>query len=453
MRTTARRILVPLFASGTYLRLAHLSPDTPNVDVTVTSSGRPDWSVRLAGVGYGDVSGYQRIEPGNHTIAMRPAGADPTSAPVISATLDAAEGNAYTVAGLGNFDGLALKVLDDDISLPPSGQARVRVVNAAPAAGDLEVELSGETAVEQAAFGGASEYALVDSGRLDLRVVPAGGEPVGLPVTLDPGGVYTALVLEEGGKLVPEVKADAKGAEVVPAGGVETGFGGAADGSPSVAPVLLGLGVAAAARAGAPPHGMRRLVGAVAAVLLGVCGCAAQDSDARPGAVGWAPVTSQNPDGVAPAWEGASAADPTRLRIPAIGVDTELVDLSVDGGGVLIPPGSAEVVGWFAAGPAPGSVGPALLAGHVDSTAGPGVFHDLVDLRPGDEVAVTRADGSTARFTVTGAVRWAKAEFPTDKVYAPTPAPELRLVTCGGVFDHAAGSYRDNITVEATLAA
>ncbi|OLR91552.1 DUF4397 domain-containing protein [Actinokineospora bangkokensis] len=268
MRSTLRRTLIPLLAAatllgaasaflpaaaatGTYLRLAHLSPDTPDVDVTVTSFARPDWSVKLNGVGYGDISGYQRIEPGNYTVAMRPAGADPASAPVISATLDAGEGNAYTVAGLGKFDGLALKVLADDITLPPSGQARMRVVNAAPDAGELKIDLSGRTVLDQAGFGTASDYALIDSGAPRLTVVPASGTSTELPVTIDAGGVYTVLVLERQGALVAEVKADAKGAEVVPAGGVETGFGGTAgtSGGPST-PAALGL-LAAAGAAGA----------------------------------------------------------------------------------------------------------------------------------------------------------------------------------------------------------
>ncbi|EWC60995.1 hypothetical protein UO65_3728 [Actinokineospora spheciospongiae] len=276
MSTTLRRSLVPLLvagvlmaltagllpasaATGTYLRLAHLSPDTPNVDVTVTSFGRPDWSVRLGGVGYGDVSGYQRIEPGTYTIAMRPAGADPASAPVISATLDAGEGNAYTVAGLGKFDGLALRVLNDDISLPPNGQARMRVVNAAPNAGNLTIDRAGQPVTGQAVFGAATDYALVPSGASAFQVAPIGAGPTELSVTLDPGGVYTVLVLEREGRLVAEVKADAKGAEVVPAGGVETGFGGTADATGTgsadtegsgVEVVALGLLLAACAAGG-----------------------------------------------------------------------------------------------------------------------------------------------------------------------------------------------------------
>jgi sortase (surface protein transpeptidase) len=157
---------------------------------------------------------------------------------------------------------------------------------------------------------------------------------------------------------------------------------------------------------------------------------------------------------VGPAWEiqpvaAAVTARPVRLRIPAIGVNSSIVDTGVDAAGTLVPPGSPDVTGWFTGGPAPGAVGPALLAGHVDSHTGPAVFFKLVDLKPGDAVLVERADGTTVSFTVTSTIRVAKTAFPTDLVYAPLPVPVLRLVTCGGTFDHAARSYRDNIIVEA----
>jgi uncharacterized protein DUF4397 len=213
---------------GAYLRLAHLSPDTPRVDVTVSAFGAPSDSEQLDGVGYGDVSAYRRIDTGTYTIAMRPAGADEKSDPVISATLDAVAGRAYTVAGLGPFDDLALRVLDDDISLPPAGTSRMRVVNAAPLAGDLAIRRDGTAVIERASFGDATAYAVVPAGTSTLTVAPFDGAATELPVDLTAGSVYTVLVLQRDGKLSAALRQDAKGAEVVPDGGVETGLGGTA---------------------------------------------------------------------------------------------------------------------------------------------------------------------------------------------------------------------------------
>lgn len=231
-----------------FLRLAHLSPDTPQVDVYLTAFGRPDFHERINGVGYGVVSEYQTVQPGEYTIAMRPTGADPATKPVISTTLTAQKGRAYTVAGLGSFSDLALKVLNDEISLPPAGQARMRVVNAAPHAGDLSIKRAGTAVIERTAFGDASSYVYVPAGATRLTVAPVEASPTNLPVTLKAGGVYTVLVLEQGGSLSAAVRQDAMGATVVPHGAIETGLGAPASRDTGLTLVLL---VAAAAGGGA----------------------------------------------------------------------------------------------------------------------------------------------------------------------------------------------------------
>jgi len=152
-----------------------------------------------------------------------------------------------------------------------------------------------------------------------------------------------------------------------------------------------------------------------------------------------------------PPMTGAATARtvPVSLDIPAIGVHTPLVRLHLGGTGELVPPADFDLAGWYAEGPAPGQPGPAVLAGHVDSVAGPAVFYRLAELAPGDAVLVHRADGSTVRYRVAGTVRYPKARFPTGLVYAPVPDTELRLITCGGTFDPARRSYRDDIVVSA----
>lgn len=153
--------------------------------------------------------------------------------------------------------------------------------------------------------------------------------------------------------------------------------------------------------------------------------------------------------------DGSSAVDsvppPAQVRVPTIGVDSRLVPLAVDPAGALVPPEDTATAGWFAQGTLPGAVGPAVITGHVDSWSGPGVFFRLRQVAPGDVVLVDRADGSTVSFTVTGVDRYPKEAFPTDRVYAPTSKPELRLITCGGAFDRSERSYEDNVVVSARL--
>lgn len=139
---------------------------------------------------------------------------------------------------------------------------------------------------------------------------------------------------------------------------------------------------------------------------------------------------------------------PTRLRVAAVGIDTELETLHLGADGELVPPKGDERAGWYADGTAPGDVGPAVLAGHVDSRSGPAVFYRLREVDVGDRIEVIRG-GEAVTFTVTGTAWYPKKAFPTGRVYGPTPDRQLRLITCGGVFDRSLRSYRDNLVVYA----
>jgi hypothetical protein len=150
-----------------------------------------------------------------------------------------------------------------------------------------------------------------------------------------------------------------------------------------------------------------------------------------------------------------AASPPLAIDVPAIGVHSNLQYLGVTDENtpeVPAPGPHYDEAAWFKYSPAPGSVGAAVILGHVDSaTGGRSVFFNLGLLRPGDEVLVTRSDGSVAVFTVDGVRRYPKDEFPSLTVYGGTAHPALRLITCGGEFDRADGHYRDNIVVFASL--
>jgi sortase (surface protein transpeptidase) len=211
--------------------------------------------------------------------------------------------------------------------------------------------------------------------------------------------------------------------------------------------------------------GLAVAVAVVAALLLGAC------AGQRVGPSGGVPVVQpapmagafDRPAGPRPAPAGfevgglpdrpavAGGAPPARLSVPAIGVETPLVRLGLEADRTMEVSEDFGRAGWFAEGPAPGQPGPAVIAGHVDSRTGPAVFYRLRDLRPGDHLEVTRTDGTRLWFVVDAARSFPKTSFPTDAVFGPTPAAELRLVTCTGTFDRARGSYRDNLVVFARL--
>src|ERR1700722_2438765 len=154
-----------------------------------------------------------------------------------------------------------------------------------------------------------------------------------------------------------------------------------------------------------------------------------------------APPQSATPDPV---------AAPATLTIPLIGVQTKLTTLGLAADGELQVPDSYSIAGWYTGSPRPGAIGSAIIVGHIDSAAGPGVFFRLSELKAGDKVYVKRADGTMAEFRVTSVQTYLKDQFPTEDVYGPVPDAELRLITCGGAWDAATGHYLSNIVVYAT---
>jgi sortase (surface protein transpeptidase) len=144
---------------------------------------------------------------------------------------------------------------------------------------------------------------------------------------------------------------------------------------------------------------------------------------------------------------------PVRIVIPAIAVNAPVMELGLNADGtVQVPPlDNHDLAGWYKGSVTPGARGAAVMLGHVDSWSGGSVFFKIKDLKPGDKVDVIRANDSTAVFTVDGLQKAVKVAFPTSQVYGNPGYPALRLITCGGPFDAATGSYLDNIIVYAHL--
>jgi sortase (surface protein transpeptidase) len=144
----------------------------------------------------------------------------------------------------------------------------------------------------------------------------------------------------------------------------------------------------------------------------------------------------------------ARPTGPMTITIPSIGVKAGIVGIGLRADGAMQVP-DPDQVGWYKRGPRPGTPGPAVLIGHLDSRTGPAVFYRLRQLRPGDEILVGHRDGSTTKFIVGRLERHPKTALPTNRIWPTTSKPLLRLITCGGSFNHATGHYRDNLIVYA----
>ena len=231
-----------------------------------------------------------------------------------------------------------------------------------------------------------------------------------------------------------------------------------------------------------PRSGQRLTALSAAAVLLAallICGLTMSAAPTTPSGVGNQSATASSlPSGSAvasakPTWGGdrRAAVDshpgpqaqhagtessvrsvrPVRVRIPAVGVDAPVVELGLNADDTLEVPADFDEAGWWTGGSEPGSPGPAVVVGHVDSHAGPAVFYDLRNLARGDVIELLNGSGNSVRFGVQRLERHSKDAFPTAAVYDDTRQSTLRLITCGGTFDSAARSYVDNVIVFAAL--
>jgi hypothetical protein len=196
---------------------------------------------------------------------------------------------------------------------------------------------------------------------------------------------------------------------------------------------------------------------AVAGVVLVVLGLTSGPRAAAPIAAAdtRAPVTvaAPFPTPTTTAAPDLPVSPPTRIAIPALGLDSAVnpVGLNPDGTVQVPAPGPLyDQAAWYSGSVTPGQRGPAVILGHIDSAAnGPSVFYRLAALRPLDEFTVTRADGRTLVYKVNSVKSYPKDAFPGQAVYGPTTRPEIRLITCGGAFDARARSYVDNTVVYA----
>lgn len=231
-----------------YLRLAHLSPNTPPVDVYLYSVGNSNAMIVVHHVSYGTVSTYQTVPAGDYTVAMRGAGKPSSSPPVLSTTVRIQPGHAYTVAGLGPASGLRLQVLDDTLTTP-KGRSLVRVIQASLKEKKVTVKAAGQTLASNLAFGSVTSYVSVAPGA--WNVTAAGGSmSASKDVSLAADTTHTIVVLDDPGRLAIDPLTDAAGSKLMPKGAARTGFGGMVPrpGSsplPWAAVMVLGAAVAA----------------------------------------------------------------------------------------------------------------------------------------------------------------------------------------------------------------
>ena len=228
-----------------WIRLAHLSPNTPPVDVYLYSFGNSHAMTVLHHVAYGTVSPYERVAAGEYTVAMRGLNASPSSQPVLSTSVQITPGGAYTVAGMGPANGLRLQVIPDRLTTP-EGKSLVRVIQASLRYQKITVMANHRTLAKQLDFAHVTNYVSTPPGSFDVHVAGMGGKGAA-DIPLSAGTIHTLVVLDaaHNGLQIANLE-DSAGSAVAPVGGANTGLGGTAP-APAPSPVLWVSLVAAGA--------------------------------------------------------------------------------------------------------------------------------------------------------------------------------------------------------------
>ena len=174
-----------------------------------------------------------------------------------------------------------------------------------------------------------------------------------------------------------------------------------------------------------------------------------------------APSASAAPSGTIPTGVGVRDASPpapvavdapAAVRVPSVGLELGVVPVGVRDDGQMDVPDLVREVGWYRFGPAPGAdAGSAVLAAHVDSDIGSAPMASVLRAAEGDAVEISTASGAELRYRITSIEQVSKDELRLDALFARDGEHVVRLVTCGGEWDAAAGAYEDNIVVTAVL--
>lgn len=209
-----------------WIRLAHLSPNAPSVDVYLYSFGDSSAQIVLHHVSYGTVSPFEQVAAGDYTVAMRGAGAPSSSKPVLSTAVDVVAGRAYTVAGMGPASGLRLQIIPDRLTTPP-GKAMVRVIQASLDQQVVAVTVGHTKLARHLKFASVTSYRAVEPGSWSIHVAGS-AKTATHTFGLMARSLYTLVILDSHGKLRIDCLMDAEGSKVAPTGAPQTGFGGTA---------------------------------------------------------------------------------------------------------------------------------------------------------------------------------------------------------------------------------
>jgi hypothetical protein len=175
--------------SNAFIRVIHLSPSAPTVDVFV------DGRILESGLDKEETSQYFEVSEGTYTIEISAAGSPPEDAVKRVEGIALESGNYYTAFAYGDVSDLRVGLMIDDYGDRSDGTFRVRPVHAAEDFGEVDIWnlTEGQEAgilYENVPFGAVGAY-------LDL---PVGSYTLGIDANDDgrPDAVFETPSIEEG---------------------------------------------------------------------------------------------------------------------------------------------------------------------------------------------------------------------------------------------------------------
>lgn len=142
---------------------------------------------------------------------------------------------------------------------------------------------------------------------------------------------------------------------------------------------------------------------------------------------------------------------PETVTIESIGVDAPVEGVGLQENGEMGVPKDYRNAGWYESGAKPGEQGSAVIAGHVNTPEGKGIFWDLHKLEVGDEVKISDKNGETRVFEVVDKKAFDLGEAPIDQIFGYTPRRMLNLITCTGKYNYDKGTHEQRLVVYTEL--
>ncbi|MBE4907325.1 class F sortase [Bacillus luteolus] len=140
---------------------------------------------------------------------------------------------------------------------------------------------------------------------------------------------------------------------------------------------------------------------------------------------------------------------PQNLAIPSLNLDANIISVGLQEDGTMEVPKDVMEVGWYTQGAKPGQNGNVVLAGHVDSYLGPGIFFHLENVTLNDKIIITDGHNREITYRITKIEKYPYQDGPLEEIFGFTSQKRLQLITCTGSYNPFKRTHEERLVVTA----